>query len=81
MGIEAEFYWGPAHVGLKGNECADRAAKRALSMRHVADILLGKGEGKPVIKKKISEFWQKKWDEDSKGRTYCRKQNSQSTEH
>lgn len=46
LGIVAEFSWVPTYVGLKGNEFADRMAKRSLNMRHIIDIPFGKGEGK-----------------------------------
>ena len=76
LGIDVTFCWVPAHVGLEGNETADRMAKRALNMSHTMNITFGKGEGKAIIKKKILQLLQKKWDEDSKGRTYYRVQKS-----
>lgn len=47
-------------MGLKGNEAADRIAK-SLNMEHIMDNTFGKGEGKAILKTKISELWQKEW--------------------
>ena len=49
LGIYVTFCWVPAHVGLEGNETADRMAKRALHMSHTINITFGKGEVKAII--------------------------------
>lgn len=41
-------------------------------MTQIIDIPFGKGEGKAILKDKITELWQKQQDEDTKGRAYCR---------
>ncbi|XP_035985721.1 uncharacterized protein LOC118559100 [Fundulus heteroclitus] len=75
-GIEVQFCWVPAHEGVKGNETADKLAKKALGKQNKDQISFGKGEGKSIIKKKETEIWQKIWDEDEKGRRLYRVQKS-----
>ena len=75
-GIEVQFCWVPAHKGLTGNEGADKLAKKALQQQIELKIVLGKGEGKAMVKKKGMEIWQRRWDDDQKGRGYYQIQNS-----
>ena len=39
-------------------------------MTDIFNISFGKGEGTALIKKKVLEQWQEKWDGDSKERSY-----------
>ena len=61
---------------MKGNEFADKLAKSSLQKDITVPVLLGKGEGKAVIKRKGVEIWQKRWEEDQKGRRYFKIQKS-----
>ena len=68
-GGQVTFFWVPAHVGLQGNERADKLAKRALKANRVEmQVSISKAEVKSVIKEKIYKKWQSMWDRESRGR-------------
>ena len=75
-GIEVQFCWVPAQKGLAGNASADKLAKKAVKQQIEIQVLIGKGEGKAIVKKKGMEIWQRRWDEDQKGRGYYKIQKS-----
>ena len=52
----------PGHVGIRGNEAADRAAKKALDNKLTAD-LMPFSDLKPLTAKYVYQVWQKEWDE------------------
>ena len=52
----------PGHVGIRGNEAADRAAKEALENKPTAD-LMPFSDLKPLTAKYVYQVWQKEWDE------------------
>ena len=56
------FYWIPSHVGIKGNEKADAAAKAGLS-RRVANVPIPYGDFKKHINVLLKCKWQSQWDE------------------
>ena len=70
------FVWVPAHVGVEGNEWADRAAKKALGREIDVEMALGAYECRSVIKKRITAGWQEQWERGKKGRHYFAIQSS-----
>ena len=59
---EIVFMWVPGHVGIRGNETADRAAKKAHDNKLTAD-LMPFSDLKPLTAKYVDQVWQKEWDE------------------
>ncbi len=73
MGITVVFLWVPAHIGIQGNETADKEAKAAVKNNDINVIVnLSKSEIKSIIKKRLKERWQKQWDKEKKGRWFYR---------
>ena len=71
LGIIVQFWWVPAHIGIKGNEMADKIAKKALEKEHIdIKVPLGKGEAKSIIKNETMQKWQDEWESDPKARQY-----------
>ena len=54
--------WVPGHVGIRGNEAAERAAKEALDNKSTAD-LMSFSDLKPLTAKYVYQVWQREWDE------------------
>ncbi len=66
--IEVHVMWVPAHVGIKGNEEADKIVKQAVD-DEIVEIELPHSirEIKSVIKEKVIKKWQQYWDNESTG--------------
>ena len=61
VGSTIEFCWIPGHVGIKGNEQADRTARRIIN-HPVHDTKLPFSDFKPCISKYVNKLFQTKWD-------------------
>jgi len=55
------FCWLPSHVGISGNEQADKAAKSALN-KPILRIPIPYTDLKPIINKYIHNKWQQTWN-------------------
>ncbi|KAI2644425.1 hypothetical protein H4Q32_024564 [Labeo rohita] len=68
--IDVRFCWVPVHVNVRGNDKADKIAKKSTRMSDTINIPFGKGEAKTIIKKGMMKKWQERWDTDKSGRKY-----------
>lgn len=57
-----QYIWVPGHVGIKGNEMADKAAKEALFLPGRGKVLLTSSELARPLKENIQKEWQDMWD-------------------
>ena len=61
-GRSISFCWVPAHVGINGNEEADRLSKEAASLPVPVRSKIPHSDMTPVIKREIRSIWQFRWD-------------------
>ena len=61
--------WIPSHIGLQGNERADRAAKKALQTC-ISNTKIPYTDLKPLINKFILKKWQKSWDDQTQNKLH-----------
>lgn len=70
-GKQVVLLWVPAHIGIQGNEMADKYAKQGARSRDLNfPVKISKEEVKSIVKAKIKELWQRSWEEERKGRFY-----------
>ncbi|WP_230209703.1 reverse transcriptase domain-containing protein [Solemya velum gill symbiont] len=69
-GISLRFVWVPSHVGIMGNELADKAAKAALSSISEVSVPHSISEIGSLVKTQIMIKWQNRWNLSSHGRDY-----------
>src|SRR5207253_3412195 len=60
-GKEVVLCWVPGHIGIDGNERADRAAKEALRAANVRDLPTLDSDLRPLFKSKLQALWQDSW--------------------
>ena len=61
--------WIPSHIGIQGNERADKAAKKALQTR-ISNTKIPYTNLKPLINKFILKKWQKSWDDQTQNKLH-----------
>lgn len=79
------FAWCPSHVGVKGNEQADKLAKDALD-HNISEAQIPYTDLKPRVNNLVFSKWQNQWDEEPNNKLYqikpkVRQIYSQSTRH
>jgi len=61
--------WVSAHIGVSGNERADKLVKRALKKGDTEmRISISKAEAKSINWENFNQMWQNRWDREKKGR-------------
>jgi ribonuclease HI len=78
-GCRVQLAWIPAHIGIAGNERADKEANKGRHSNNIITTGLGKSEAKSKIRQIINNEWKKKWDSSEKGRNAYPLFNSPST--
>ena len=61
--------WIPSHIGIQGNERADKAAKKA-PQTHISNTKIPYTNLKPLINKFILKKWQKSWDDQTQNKLH-----------
>ena len=71
MGCQVTLLWVPGHSGVKGNEEADKVAKRAIKKENIDfKVKLGKFECFSICREQLEQQWQQEWAEEERGRLY-----------
>ena len=61
-GVSVVFCWVPSHVGIEGNELADKAAKEAIDQTRIQTQEIPVADVKSFIKRKVYEKWRTQWE-------------------
>jgi len=67
--VDITFVWIPSHVGIGGNEAADREAKKALQ-KEVTGTSIPYTDLKPSIASASYREWQARWETESYNKLY-----------
>ena len=62
-GNDIIFCWIPSHIGIKGNEEANEAAKEALSLNEASKTIVALDLGNK-INNLLQEEWQREWESE-----------------
>ena len=60
-GTEVKLLWVPSHVGVKGNERADEAAKAVTRSSNIRRFKVDRRDIKPYINRLLLDAWQSRW--------------------
>lgn len=60
--------WVPSHVGVAGNEAADKAAGEAVTDMEVSTVRIPYKDIYPIIKDKIRAVWREEWLETDRNK-------------
>ena len=60
-GTQIRFVWVPAHIGIPGNETADKFAKEALSITNITKLPIEYQSIKANIRRAVTTIWQTQW--------------------
>ena len=71
--ISINFYWVPSHLGIYGNEIADKLAKKGLTRRKIQSSYTSLSHIERLAREKILEQWKNNWQQNkNKGKHYTR---------
>ena len=63
------FCWIPSHIGIGGNEQADKAAKEALNLQ-IQEFLIHYSDFKPKVSGYILDAWQSEWNREARNKLH-----------
>ena len=69
-GKQIHFCWVPSHVGIRGNEMADKAAKEGLSKTAPVHYKIPYTDYMPNIKAYVKNLWQERWNNQVPNKLY-----------
>lgn len=73
IGKRVLFLWTPAHVGIVGNEKADKRAKQSCDLNQISHLKKSYKELKRTAKKHISSQWETEWKQSDQKLTRIKK--------